>query len=198
MLWRESWVFGAPVGGCTHNAPPPPQPIRLRITTTFDRGYLDVDVDTGSGSFARVTADGQLWAKGSTVLDKSYPTLSGVRVRGPDNNGWGGTIEYSSDEGGSYMPFVCKDCTVPGSSTETIGVDRDLGFKEYKTRCVGGATCTLLPSPLPLPPPPPPPTAPVVCGSPDPNTCKEKAGLKDRMELHEVRLHHILRPILRA
>merc|ERR1711957_541714 len=111
----------------------------LRITTTTNAGTLDVEMDDGSG-YASVTT-GVHWAKGSTVLDASYHTLSGVRVRNPTNDGWVGAIEYSSDGGVTYSPFVCTDCT-EGSSTALIAVDGD-SDGDIPTTCFGGATCTL-------------------------------------------------------
>ena len=125
-------------------SPPPPR-VHLRITTGTSAaadGTLDVQVDDGSG-YAWVTT-GQNWAKGSTVLDALYHTLSGVRVRGPTRDGWVGAIEYSSDGGVTYAPFVCTDCT-KGSSTAHIAVDGDSMNAAPPTTCFGGATCALSP-----------------------------------------------------
>ena len=115
----------------------------MRITTTVGDGTLDVEVDDGSG-YASVTT-GVSWAKGSTVLDAWYHTLSGVRVRNPTTDGWVGAIEYSSDGGVTYAPFVCTDCT-KGSSTALIAVDGDSSSAGHPTTCLGGATCTLAPN----------------------------------------------------
>ena len=110
---------------------------------TVNGGTLDVEVDDGSG-YAWITT-GQTWVQGSTVLDASYHTLSGVRVRNPTSNAWVGAIEYSSDGGVSYAPFVCMDCTT-GSSTARIAVDGDSNAGKYApTTCFGGATCALSP-----------------------------------------------------
>ena len=115
----------------------------LRITTGTSisaGGTLDVEVDDGSG-YAWVTT-GQAWALGSTVLDASYHTLSGVRVRNPTGDGWVGAIEYSSDGGVTYAPFVCTDCT-KGSSTANIAVDGDSDGPNAPTTCQDGTTCAL-------------------------------------------------------
>jgi len=125
--------------------------VRLRITTgsfqNWNAGTLDVGVDDGSG-YAWVTT-GQIWAVGSTVLDASYEMLSGVKVRNPTNDGWEGAIEYSSDGGVSYVPFVCTDCT-KGSSTARIFVDGNFNPGGFETSaCANGATCSLQ-----VPPPP--------------------------------------------
>ena len=119
----------------------------LRITTgtsTYDDGTLDVEVDDGSG-YALVKT-GVFWVKGETVLDASYPKLSGVRVRSPTNNAWVGAIEYSIDGGVNYVPLLCTDCT-EGSSTARIAVDGDSSAAGLvPTTCLGGATCALLPA----------------------------------------------------
>jgi len=129
--------FGAAQSTCTLRTR-----THLRITTTVDEGSLDVEVDDGSG-YAWVTT-GVFWRKGSTVLDASYHQLSGVRVRSPSGNGWVGAIEYSSDGGATYAPFVCTDCT-KGSSTARITVDGDSNALDSPTTCFGAAqsTCTL-------------------------------------------------------
>ena len=117
--------------------------VHLRITTgTFDAndGTLDVEVDDGSG-YASVTK-GVFWGRGDVVLDASYPTLSGVRVRSPTNNGWIGAIEYSSDGGVTYVSFLCTDCTA-GSDTARIAVDGNSTPRRGVATCLGGATCTL-------------------------------------------------------
>eukprot|EP00964_Phaeocystis_antarctica_P099526 scaffold65379_cov71-Phaeocystis_antarctica.AAC.1 len=114
----------------------------LRITTgtsASDVGTLDVEVDDGSG-YAWVST-GQAWALGSTVLDASYQTLSGVRVRNPTSDGWVGVIEYSSNGGISFAPFVCTDCT-KGYSTAIIAVDGN-SDGVATTTCLNGATCAL-------------------------------------------------------
>ena len=127
-------------------------PTHLRITTgtsTYDDGTLDVEVDDGSG-YAPVTTAGVNWALGDVVLDASYPTLLGVSVRNPTNNAWVGAIEYSSDGGVNYAPFVCTDCT-EGSSTARIAVDGDSsGAYRAPTTCLGRATCALSPAAYPF------------------------------------------------
>ena len=103
-----------------------------------------MEVDDGSG-YASVTT-GQSWAKGSTVLDTSYHTLSGVMVRNPTTDAWVGAIEYSSDGGVTYLPFVCTDCT-KGSSTARISVDGNSDSIGSPTTCFESSTfdgaCTL-------------------------------------------------------
>ena len=96
-------------------------------------------VDNGSG-YAWVRRD-QFYEKGSTVLYRSYRTLLRVKVRNPTNKGWIGAIEFSSNGGATYEPFVCKGCT-KGSSTARIAVDGDSDV-DAPTTCIDGAYCTL-------------------------------------------------------
>ena len=116
----------------------------LRITTgatSYFDGTLDVGLDDGSG-FAWVRQTGTTWAKGSTVLDKSYATLLELKVRNPTIDGWVGAIEYSYDGGQSYTPFVCVDCT-GGTNAAEIFVDGDDDGGAHLSRCVNGRTCSL-------------------------------------------------------
>ena len=142
LVWHTDWsVSRAGFKICA-----PRTRYRLRITTgtsTFDDGTLDVEVDDGSG-YASVITDGVNWAREEVVLDASYHTLLGVRVRNPATNGWIGAIEYSLDDGVTYTPFVCTDCT-KGYSTARIAVDGDSDFSG-PTTCLDGATCTLAPN----------------------------------------------------
>ena len=96
-------------------------------------------VDDGSGYGAWVKT-GQTYNVGSTVLHESYHTLLGVKVF-PTGDGWAGAIEYSSDGGINWAPFVCTNCT-KGSSTARIAVDGDSDV-DAPTTCIDGAYCTL-------------------------------------------------------
>jgi len=101
-----------------------------------------VSVNHGSGDYASVTT-GQKWETGSTVLIAAYSTLLGVKVRNPTTDGWIGSVEYSSDGGDSYVPFLCTDCTV-GSSTASILVDGDSAPTTQVTTCLDGNSCILV------------------------------------------------------
>ena len=107
---------------------------------------MEVDISRPLGN--GITVDryrlvtSKVWAKGSTMLYGPYHTLSGVRVHSPSTNAWVGAIEYSSDGGVTYLPFVCTDCT-KGSSTARISVDGNSDVNA-PTTCFGGAKCILL------------------------------------------------------
>ena len=85
----------------------------MRVRTADDLvsdGTLDVGVDSGSG--VTWISTGQLWARSSTVHDACYPTLVGVQIRNPTNNGWIGFFQYAIG-GTTYLPLPC----VSGCST---------------------------------------------------------------------------------
>ena len=144
----------------------------VRITTgsvSDSGGTLDVAIDNGTGVYTWVTR-GASWALSSTVLETSYATLLGVRVHSPTNNGWSGSVEYSSDGGVSYAPFPCTSSCSGDAAPIAVDGDDSSGLAG-STRCVNGDTCTLSipqpplvppsPSPPPPSPSPPPPSAPV-------------------------------------
>ena len=119
----------------------------IRVTTgtgRWDGGYLDVLVDVGSGYF-EVTTGSINYPKGQVVIDECYSGLLGVQVTNSQTNAWAGSIESSLNNGGSYSPMKCIDCTGTVDTTEYIVVDGD-DNGSGDTKClngIGGNACTL-------------------------------------------------------
>ena len=114
-------------------------------TGTYDGGYLDVYVNTGSG-YEMVTIPGISYDKGQLVLDECYANLINVQVTNSQTNAWGGSIESSTDGNKvTYSPMECLDCTT-GTTTEYIVVDGD-DNGTGDTKCLNGSignVCTLV------------------------------------------------------
>ena len=102
-------------------------------------GDLEVQVDQGTGGGSLVVATGE-FAPGSTVLDACYPDVVGVTTRGLSNDGWVGSVFFSTDGGATYHPGHCSDCTV-GSDTSSLVVDGNLDPREPRTHCSNGVLC---------------------------------------------------------
>jgi len=106
-------------------------------------GPLDAWVDTGSGPVQEASGN---QAKNSIVVDKcSENDIVSVKVKGPTNNGWAGSVTYSSDGGQTYASMNCTGaCTGPQSGTAGIVADGDDDAIEMaKTWCFNGEVCTL-------------------------------------------------------
>jgi len=164
--------------------PPPtnlPNPSPTEVTTcilvttgtgTYDDGYLDLYVNTGTG-YVEVTTPDTIYEKGSEVLNQCYANLLGVQVTNRLSNAWAGSIVSSLNNGGSYSPMRCQDCTGVIDTTEYIVVDGNSdGIGD--TQCLNGGTgniCTLVttsnptsvPTSLPSTNPTSNPTAVVSC-----------------------------------
>ena len=117
------------------------QPTCLRITTgtgTFDSGYLDLYVNTGTG-YVEVTTQDTIYEKGSEVLNQCYANLIGVQVTNRLSNAWAGSIVSSLNNGGSYSPMRCQDCTGVIDTTEYIVVDGN-SDGTGDAQCLNGGT----------------------------------------------------------
>ena len=142
-------------------------------TGTYDNGYLDLYVNTGTG-YVEVTTPDIIYEKGSEVLNQCYTNLIGVQITNRLTNAWAGSIVYSlNNSGGPYSPMTCQDCTGVVDTTEYIVVDGN-SDGTGDTKCLNGGTgniCTLItpPPPQPTPQPTPSPTnAPTVPIPPTP------------------------------
>jgi len=112
-------------------------------------GYLTASVDSGNGAVEE--ASGR-FALNEVVLDKCYGReILSVQVRGTNSDAWIGAITQSSDGGNSYAPMECSDCVSASTSrtntSASIVVDGDASVSAVDTRCLSGATCTLVKRP---------------------------------------------------
>jgi len=115
-------------------------------TGKYDNGYLDLYVNTGTG-YVEVTTPDTMYGKGSEVLNQCYANLIGVQVTNRlSNDAWAGSIVSSLNNGGSYSPMRCQDCTGVIDTTEYIVVDGN-SDGQGDTQCLNGDTgniCTLV------------------------------------------------------
>jgi len=123
-------------------------PTCILVTTgtgTFDGGYLDVLINTGSGYFEVNTGLPINYANNQVVLDACYEGFVGAQVTNPQTNAWAGTILSSVDNKASYSSMLCLDCSGTVDTTEYIVVDGDdNGIGD--TECLNGISgnvCTL-------------------------------------------------------
>ena len=107
------------------------------------QGYLEVKVN---GEIVSSTGDAKQFDKGEVVVHRCFESLDKVEIRGPNGNGWGGSISAKISGSDSYQPFsVCDKCE-PGnaSAAQAIVVDGDGNSAIYgKTTCMDGNTCEL-------------------------------------------------------
>ena len=114
-------------------------------TGRYDDGYLDLYVNTGTG-YVEVTTPDTIYEKGSEVLNQCYANLIGFQVTNRLSNAWAGSIVSSLNNGGSYSPMRCQDCTGVIDTTEYIVVDGN-SDGTGDTKCLNGGTgniCTLI------------------------------------------------------
>ena len=109
---------------------PVPSEVCVRIKTgdrSKYKGYLKVALDSGYGYDTILDyTPGEPYPNGTVIYEECYGTIDGIQVIGPDNNGWVGDIEFSTDDGITYDPFVCEDgCTGPVKTTAPIAIDKN-------------------------------------------------------------------------
>ena len=117
----------------------------------FNEGYLDVFVNNGTSGYIEVTTK-DLYAKNETVLDDvCYDAFLGIQVTSNNTNAWVGSIMSSVDNGETYLPMKCEDCTGSTASTASIVVDGNAdGINLAPAQCLDGQigypgnNCTLV------------------------------------------------------
>ena len=93
-----------------------------------------------------------LYAKNETVLDDvCYDAFLGIQVTSNNTNAWVGSIMSSVDNGETYLPMKCEDCTGSTASTASIVVDGNAdGTNLAPAQCLDGQigypgnNCTLV------------------------------------------------------
>ena len=134
-----------------------------------DAGNLDVAVKVGSGEYEWVTRGVDWRTYNKVVLEIPYATLLSVKVYGgvqagsvvgltpqggdghggkeqTRRNGWGGSIEYSTDGGANYEPFVCTSnctcdnspCLVATTRIVVLGGNKNPDSQDDEARCKEG------------------------------------------------------------
>ena len=136
---------------------PVPSEVCVRIRTdeednpivdnsTNPSGYVNITLNSGSG-YELVSNVTKKYQAGEVVLEACYPTVEGIQVTGPDNNGWEGNIEWSIDNKQTYNPFKCLpgQCTGATNAATPIAVDLNSnGGGEDICNCLNGDLCTLV------------------------------------------------------
>ena len=132
--WFNKVPATTPPPAVTPKPTPPPTTTVLATTTdggttqvcikaitgriTYDDGYIDISVDEGKGAGYKRQSNKLFQTLRSTVVNKCYDQIKGVRVRGTDNNAWVGSITFSTDGGSTYTAGACTTCKKnPGGST---------------------------------------------------------------------------------
>lgn len=121
----------------------------VRITTgntKWDDGPLTVWVN--SPTQEATSGGSSKYSKGQVVLNRCYlRPVDYLYVQNPTNNGWVGTIEYSTNGGSTYYPMNCIGCT--GSTpkfTSNIVVDGNSdGASEAPVDCLSYEKCKVVP-----------------------------------------------------
>ena len=143
----------SPVSASAGPTSSPTSSVRIRTDEErVDRGYLIVKLDSGDGYDTILDyTPGKPYSNGTVIYEECYGTIDGIQVQGPDNNGWVGDIEFSTD-GITYDPFVCEDgCTGLVKTTAPIAIDKNGNSgNDDIAKCNGGQLCTLqIPEPVP-------------------------------------------------
>lgn len=118
------------------------------VTGTGDHndGHLTVVVD---GSELQTLVDGSHFSKGDVVIagDTCFEKpIREIRVTNPGNNAWSGFIEYSSDEGQTFLPMHCiGGCNFVGAAANIVVDGNEDGQGLAGLECLVGKTCTLVP-----------------------------------------------------
>merc|ERR550539_2216558 len=122
----------------------------LRVVTggsSNNDGTLTVSADVGGGLFE--VASGS-FSKEQGVVSQCYsrPVVL-VEVKNPTRDAWTGSVEYSSNAGGTFNAMQCsKGCQSPGS-TARIVVDGDNdGTDQASVSCINGGACQVTPTPV--------------------------------------------------
>ena len=101
-------------------------------------GYILVEIDDINIQLF------QFFAAGEVVLDRCFDRIDTIQITGPDDNGWKGSILFSTDGKETYSPFVCYGCTGDSDLTNNIAVDgNDNGGVDGIANCLNGDVCTL-------------------------------------------------------
>ncbi|CAK0901714.1 unnamed protein product, partial [Prorocentrum cordatum] len=113
--------------------------IRILTSQDISVGHLSVNVDEGAGFEEVASSD---WGPGSVVLARGYPELPKLQVQNPSSgHAWLGSIEYSTDYGGTFHPMICKDGCSYAASTVSVVVDSGDSNTAGSALCLNGALC---------------------------------------------------------
>ena len=92
----------------------------------YDSGFIDISIDQGKGAGYQRESPKSLQTVGTTVVEKCYSQIKGVRVQGPSVDDWVGSITFSTDGGSTYTAGSCATCnTNPSGSTGQIMTELD-------------------------------------------------------------------------
>ena len=108
-------------------------------TQTYDPGSIDISIDQGNGAgYQRNRAVyGTYQRSNSTVVEKCYSQIKGVRVQAKNIDEWIGSITFSTDGGSTYTAGTCATCNKnPGGSTDRMKV----GFNNDNDSSVSSLT----------------------------------------------------------
>ena len=117
-------------------------------TTGGANGYIEIEIkETSGGNYVEVGQnDDHHYDKGEVIVEACYNSIHGIRVRGPSNSGWIGSIEISTDDGNTWAPLYMKKPS--GSNASTSGTTNPMCVDGDNTcgstiRCRNGETCNL-------------------------------------------------------
>ncbi len=119
----------------------------LRAKTATEKeanGAIQISVKkTIDGGYAQVGQEGDyIYNKGQVVVDACYDSVWGVKVRGPSQNAWIGNIEFSTDDGNTWIPLYLENSSVNGA-TNPVCLSKQSECGGFDVRCDGGRTCNL-------------------------------------------------------
>merc|ERR1719356_281216 len=117
----------------------------LRVVTggsSNNDGTLTVSADVGGGLFE--VASGS-FSKEQGVVSQCYSSpVVLVEVRNPTTDAWMGSVEYSSDAGGTFNALQCsKGCHSPGTTASIVVDGNSDGMNQASVSCINGGACQL-------------------------------------------------------